>query len=134
MNSAIEIHDSYLTSIAKRGDALELRFDAYIHKSEGTPGVDAGTGWSQDVILIFGNGTVEGEIAEWPADLNDGTLEMDDESSENIIPIPLDRRGTIQLTLRPKCDDPIVVRGTDVRLQLQGAPTYVENFPGNTTT
>jgi hypothetical protein len=36
MNSAIEIHDSSLTSIAKRSDLLELHFDAYIHTSEGT--------------------------------------------------------------------------------------------------
>jgi len=44
MSSAIEIHDSSLTSIAKHGDLLELRFRAYIHTSEGTPGVNAGTG------------------------------------------------------------------------------------------
>jgi hypothetical protein len=41
VNSAIEIHDSSLTSIRKRRDVLELRFDAYIHTSEGTPGVSA---------------------------------------------------------------------------------------------
>ncbi len=133
MNSAIEIHDSWLTSIDKRDDVLRLRLEAYIHKSEGTPGVDAGTGWTQDVTLVFGNGIVEGSITEWPADLYDGTLTIDGEVSDNIIPIPLDRRGTIQLTLKPKFDDPIVVRGSDVRLLLQGVPRYVEEFPGSTT-
>jgi hypothetical protein len=133
MNSAIEIHDSYLTSIAKRSDLLELRFRAYIHKSEGTPGVDAGTGWTQDAVLVFGNGIIEGSITEWPADLYDGTLEIEGEASENIIPIPLDRKGTIQLTLKPKFDDPIVVRGNNVRLELQGVATYVEEFPSSTT-
>lgn len=43
MNSAIEIHDSRLTSITLRGDLLELCLRAYIHKSDGTPGFDAGT-------------------------------------------------------------------------------------------
>jgi hypothetical protein len=89
MNSAIEIHDSSLTSIAKRGDLLELRFDAYIHASEGTPGVDAGTGWTQSLILVFDNGILEGSITKWPAVLYDGTLEIDGGASENIIPIPL---------------------------------------------
>jgi hypothetical protein len=133
MNSAIEIHDSSLTSIAKRSDLLELRFDAYIHSSEGTPGVDAGTGWTQDVMLVFDSGTLEGSITEWPAVLYDGTLEIDGETSENSIPIPLDRRGNIQLTLKPSfIDDPIVVRGNHVHLELQGAPIYVEKFSGST--
>jgi hypothetical protein len=134
MNSAIEIHDSSLISIAKRGDLFELRFDAYIHTSEGTPGMDGGTGWTQIVLLVFGSGTLEGSITKWPSVLYGGTLEIDGEASENIIPIPLDRKGNIQLTLKPSSiDDPIVVRGNHVRLELQGVPTYVEKFSGSTT-
>ena len=134
MNSAIEIHDSSLTSITKRSDLLELRFDAYIHISEGAPGVDAGTGWTQDVMLVFDSGTLEGSITEWPAVLYDGTLEIDGEASENIIPIPLDRKGNIQLTLKPSSmDEPIIVRGNHVHLEPRGAPIYVEKFPGVTT-
>jgi hypothetical protein len=132
MNSAIEIHDSSLVSIEKHGDLLELRFDAYIHTSEGTPGVDAGTGWTQDVILFFDDGILEGSITQWPADLYDGTLEIDGEAIENTIPIPLDRKGNIQLTLKPKfIDDPILVRSTHVLLELEGAPIYVEKFSGS---
>ena len=81
-----EQRDSKFTtrdSIAKLGDLLELRVRAYIHKSEGRPGVDAGTGWTQDVIVVFGNGIIEGSITQWPADLYDGTLEIDGEASEN---------------------------------------------------
>ncbi len=133
MNSAIEIHDSYLTSIRKQGDKVQLHLSAYIHKSDGTPGTDAGTGWTQEVRVLFGGGTFEGSITEWPADLYDGTLEIDGEASENIIPIPLDRKGTIQLTLKPKSDDAIVVRGNSVRLELEGIAKYVEEFPGSTT-
>jgi hypothetical protein len=133
MNSAIEIHDSSLTSIAKLRDLLELRFHAYIHTSEGTPGVDAGTGWTQDVMLVFDSGTLEGSITEWPAVLYDGTLEIDGEASENTMPIPLDREGNIQLTLkRSFIAVPIVVRGNHVRLELQGAPIYLEKFSGST--
>jgi hypothetical protein len=95
--------------------------------------VDAGTGWTQVVILVFGSGTLEGSITKWPADLYDGTLEIDGEASENIIPIPLDRKGNIQLTLKPSfIDEPIVVRGNHVRLELQGDPIYVEKFSGST--
>ena len=85
------------------------------------------------MILVFGSGTIEGSITEWPTVSYEGTLEIDGEASENIIPIPLDRKGNIRLTLKPSfIDDPIVVRGNHVRLELQGAPTYVEKFPGST--
>jgi hypothetical protein len=43
VNSAIDIHDSRLTSITLRGDVLELCLRAYIHKSDGTPSVYART-------------------------------------------------------------------------------------------
>jgi hypothetical protein len=132
MNSAIEIHDSCLTSISQRGAALEVCLSAYIHKSDGTPGTDAGTGWLQDVTLVLNNGSVEGSTAKWPADLGDGALEIDGEVSENIIPIPLDRSGTIRLTLEPKWGGRIVVNGNHVHLELQGVPKYVEDFPADT--
>jgi hypothetical protein len=134
MNSAIEIHDSSLISVATRGDLLELRMEAYIHTSDGTPDVDAGTGWTQVVLLVFGSGALEGSITKWPLILYDGTLEIDGEASDNMIPIPLDSKGNIQLTLKPSfIDDPIVVRGNHVRLELQGDPIYVETFSGSTT-
>lgn len=133
MNSAIEIHDSYLTSISKQGDEVRLHLSAYIHKSDGTPGTDAGTGWIQDATILFGSGTVEGSIAEWPAWLWDGALDINGNASDNVIPVPLDRDGTVQLTLESKGGERIVVRGNHVRLELEGVPQYVEGFPGGTT-
>jgi hypothetical protein len=104
MKSAIEIHDSYLTEIAKHDNTVELKLSAYIHKSEGTPLIDAGTGWIQDVSVFLRDGAVNGTITNWPADLYDGTLEVDSDAYENVIPIPLDRQGTIRLTLKPTQD------------------------------
>jgi hypothetical protein len=132
MNLAMEFHDSELTSIAKRGDSIELRFDAYIHGSEGTPGVDVGKGWYQDLMLVVGDGVVEGEITNWPAELYGGTLEIDGEAIENGAPLPLDRNGSIRLTLKPSFyDDPLVVSGNHVRWELSpGVPEFIEDFSG----
>ena len=132
MNLAMEFHDSELTSIAKRGDSIELRFDAYIHGSEGTPGVDAGKGWYQDVMLVVGGGVVEGEITNWPAELYHGTLEIDGAAIENVVPLPIERTGSIRLTLKPDFhDDPLLVLGNSVCSELfPGVPRFIENFPG----
>ncbi len=132
MNLEIEIHDSELISISNHGHWLELWMNVYIHKSEGTPGVDAGTGWEQLAILILENGVVDGTITNWPAELSGGSLTIDGRTHENSIPVPLDTRGQVELTLKPKFfDDPIVVRASHVRLELsQWVPRYVEDFPG----
>lgn len=128
MNSAIEIHDSKVNSITNRGSFLEVCLIAYIHKSEGTPGRDPGTGWTQDAILTFGSGTLEGEIGEYPAWLSGGILVIDGEPLDNEIPIPLSRKGNTELKLEIFYNSPVVIRGNEVHLELRGTPTYVENF------
>ena len=100
--------------------------------SQGTPGGDAGTGWTQYAILTFGDGTQEGEIAEYPARLSGGTLLIDGQSIENEIPLPLDRTGDAELRLEVVNHDSVVIRGSEVHLVLRGTPTYVEEFPGDT--
>ena len=61
MNEAIELHDSDLAAVKVAGDAVILCFHpAYIHRSAGKPGIDAGTGWTQDAtITISGAPKVE---------------------------------------------------------------------------
>ena len=133
MNAAIEIHDSHLTGIEKRGAVLEVHLSAYIHKSEGEPGVDRGTGWTQDAILSFADGVVEGLPKSWPVDLSDGELHLDGQTSQNSIPIPFEHKGSVSLTLTPMShfDHPIVASGSSVQLQLKGTARYIEDFPGS---
>jgi len=53
-NWAIEIHDSEIDSIAVIGDYVVLNFSsAYIHESEGRPGFDEGSGWTQRTSIVF---------------------------------------------------------------------------------
>lgn len=130
MNSSIEIHDSKIISVTARDGLLEVCLSAYVHKSDGTPGRESGTGWTQDVILRFENGSIEGRVAEYPAWLSDGTLVIDGDSLENEIPIPLNCTGNAKLRLEIVNNDPVVIRGSEVHLELRGAATYVEEFPG----
>ena len=54
MNQSIELHDSVLGEIGfAEGDAKLSFVHAYIHRSEGRPGIDPGTGWSQKAELII---------------------------------------------------------------------------------
>jgi hypothetical protein len=128
-NRAIEIHDSVLASINKNGDRVEISLGpAYVHQSPSVPGVDSGTGWVQDITLVVEGGTIEGRISQFPCDLTDGTLTVDERVSPNLLQLPLDQTGKISLALQPMWSrEPIIFRGSRIFAVMTGEPEYVED-------
>jgi len=130
LNREIEIHDSVLDSLCMEGSQAVLSFShVYIHQSEGKPGVDPGTGWSQAAIIRIDSAVIGSSFTEWPRDLSDGYLKLDGQVSDNMIPIPLDHEGHIELRLEG-WNEVVFVSGTHIRLELIGEAQYVEKFPG----
>jgi hypothetical protein len=129
-NRAIEIHDSVLDALSlDNGDAVLHFSHLYIHESEGVPGFDAGTGWSQEGNLTIRNAVVEGSFSEWPADLHKGQIAVDETVYENEIPISLNVQGKIELRLQ-SWSDVILIIGKGAKLELVGEATYLEEVPG----
>jgi len=129
VNTVIEIHDSRITEIASRNGTVIVHFrPAYLHKSEGNPGIDAGTGWVQEARLIFADAAAIGDYPEWPCDVVDGALIVDGASHRNMIPVPFETSLLAELHL--VCDDvhTVTVTGRGARLELIGEPRYVEEF------
>jgi hypothetical protein len=134
MNRVIEIHDSQLDRITMEGETALIHFrSVYIHQSEGELWVDNTTGWSQEAELRIGNAHVEGSFTVpqkvWGGDINlqDGSLRIGDALSDNLIPIPLQVTGDIELKLE-SCGETVRVCGTAAHLQLIGAARYVEKY------
>jgi hypothetical protein len=60
MNACFEFHDSVLASIKEEGARCILEFrPAYVHRSEGSPGVDAGDGFWQDLQIVIGGAKIK---------------------------------------------------------------------------
>lgn len=135
-NRAIEIHDSALDRITLEAGVAVLHFpEVYIHSSEGRPAIDAGSGWTQEAVIRVGNARVEGKFSQesrqayggYAHYLSDGSLRINGSVSDNLIPIPLDVQGDIELTL--ECwGDVVHVHGKSARLELIGTAAYVEEF------
>src|ERR1700733_6359087 len=130
-NRAMEFHDSTFDGLDRDGANLTLRFSAaYIHESEGEPGLDAGIGWFQEVRLHFANAS-SGSMSELPCYLWDGQISLAGESLQ-MVPIPLEHSGKVDLKLieNGQVDGQVEVTGTHVRLELCGEPKHLEKFPG----
>ena len=99
-NRAIEIHDSDLEALVVSDGMITLNFEsAYIHQSEGAPGTDAGTGWTQPIVIRLHGNVVNGGLREMPCSLWDGQLILNGTIHDNLIPIPLNVEGEIELSL-----------------------------------
>ena len=129
MNTVIEIHDSKVSEITNRDGTVIVHFEpAYLHKSEGRPGFDAGTGWIQEACLIFADAATSGDYPEWPCDVMDGELIVDGERHPNLIPVPFETSMPTELGLVCDSIHTVTVRGRGARLELIGEPSYVEEF------
>lgn len=133
MNQGVEIHDSIIDRVAIGSAESVLHFErVYIHRSAGRPGRDSGSVWVQEARLHFRRATVEGKFSELPIDLHDGYIKLEGSLSENVIPIPLDFNGEVELRIEG-WGEAITVRAQHVRLELLGTAEYVEEFTGADT-
>ena len=129
MNTIIEIHDSRISQISESDSAVIVHFHpAYLHKSAGRRGRDSGTGWIQEVLLIFPGASVSGAFPEFPCDTMDGELVVNGERHPNFIPVPLDVTGLIKLHLICDSVHTVTIVGRGARLELLGEPRHVEEF------
>jgi len=133
MNQMIELHDSKIAVIwFDHGAAIMIFSHAYIHRSEGEPGIDSGTGWSQRAELVIDEATQIDLPRAWPCKIYDGLLELNGVVHENEIPIPLVSGGSVRLKLDLADDDDnfmsVEFVGSDAHLTLLGEARYVEDF------
>jgi hypothetical protein len=130
MNCALELHDSRVDSISIDQRELTLKFSAaYLHVSEGVPGVDAGSGWVQEGELTF---TATGY--DTSADIGDGwmiegSISVGGETM-SVLPVPFKATGFISAQFGFANGCTLKVAATSVCLSLFGEPRYVEEFPG----
>ncbi|MBX9660251.1 MAG: hypothetical protein K2X00_16955 [Nitrospiraceae bacterium] len=131
-NRIIELHDSTIERIATdlEGKIRVVFSSAYIHVSDGTPGIDKGSGFVQRAELQVEQGIISGSLPPFPSDISDGSMVLDGIRRDNTIPIPFEFLGSFNLLLVFVPGDSMSVQGIGARLSLQGNPRYIEEFPG----
>jgi hypothetical protein len=129
MNSAIELHDSEIRAITQVAGTVIVRFSpAYIHRSYARPGIDRGSGWIQDIDVVIPDAVVHAQFPEVPRTLDGGSLLVDGDYFENMIPLPLDRCGAVRLMALSLYGEPLIIVGTGAKAMPIGEARYVEEF------
>ena len=130
MNREVELHDSTLAGIEAVGRDVVIRLaPAYVHHSEGRPGIDPGSGCHQDIDLVIREAVTESSPSRLPCWLSDGALSIGEATWENAIPLPLAASGAVSFSAVTAEGESLVVRGTSAEALPRGEARYVEPFP-----
>lgn len=130
MNVSIEMHDSECLSvdIAETGTGFVL-LDAYVHRTDGEPGVSPGEGGVQRIRMRFEGMTVQGQIGELPAGIYEGSLTVGASFQDNMVPFPATYPGPVRLYMMLSEDARTVeVIGQGVSIATEGEFHFVEQF------
>lgn len=131
MNSGLEFHDSRVSSVQLANHVVTVIFEgAYLHRSEGTPGRDKGTGWAQAGLLEFASASLTGTGDIGEGRIVDGSLSVDGADEVGLIPVPFNVAGRVAATFTFDNGRVLQVRSESVRLTLTGEARFVEDFPG----
>ena len=131
-SAALEFHDSELAALEIGDESVTLRFaPAYVHRSQGTPGVDRGTGWSQDATVSLKKARLTGILRLGLPSLADGEAALGDQRCAGLLPAPLSYVGPVTMLLVFLDDSRLLITAEELHSNLVGEPTYVEDFPGS---
>lgn len=130
MNAALEFHDSTISSAQEAKGTLRLLFsEAYIHRSEGRPGIDPGAGYIQPAELVFSGAEWHGLSPECTGALSDGTLTVGGKSL-SLIPVPFSAAGELKAEFIFVSGAVLSVSAESVACSCSGEPRFVETYGG----
>lgn len=128
MNRALELSDAHVSFVKLwDGNATIFFSHAYIHKSKGRPGRDAGKVLSQEAELVMYDVTVFGSLPSLPNTVSEGFLEVGGIRHE-CLPLPFARKVAAVLSLAFVDGSVVAIAGRKPHLELIGRPTFLEEF------
>lgn len=129
--SVIQLRGSKIEAVDTTNRTINVRFSpALVVRSEGVPGVDASTLWTQAATMAFHDGEIEGDFPSFPATLTGGRITVNRLSYVDMIPIPLDSAGFLRLLLTfVGAQRELAIVGISATLELLGHAKYIEHLP-----
>ncbi len=129
MNEGIELHDSVIAAIVVSDTSTVVSFSiAYVHRSHGLAGSDAGSVYIQPATLTFIGASPVPLPMDFGEYISDGFLRIDDTVYDNLIPTGGSFEGAIEFSVVLSTAETLTIRAQQVHTQFQGEPRYLEEF------
>ncbi len=125
---AVALHDSKVLAVIREGRGLRIRLAAYVHVSVGLPGIDAGTGWAQELDLVLGEASLTAAPAEGTLWISEGQVAIDG-TPLRLLPLELRRAGRVRMELAG-AEGRLFAEAASISIATRGDPEFVEKFAG----
>lgn len=128
MNAGLEIHDSEVRSVEANANSLTVAFSAaYVHRSSGRPGFDAGSGYAQSVEMEFSGATWVGPLPECVGRLSDGQV-VSNGVARSLIELPYSSSGSVSAEFQFTNGSLLSVSASALVCRFTGEPRFIESF------
>jgi hypothetical protein len=128
MNVALEFHDSEVSAIQSRDESLSVAFSAaYVHHSEGVPGVDPGSGYVQALEMLLQQVSWSGSLGSCLGRLSDGHISVGGQRL-SLVPLPYESGESIKVELVFQNGETLNATAAQVHIGFTGEPRFVESF------
>lgn len=111
------------------GGALHVVFEsAYVHRSSGQPGIDAGSGYAQPAEMVFSEAQYSEADGPCTGAVSDGVISTEGAKFENVVPLPFSALGHVSATITFVSGGVLKVTGRGVSCVATGPARFVETF------
>ena len=123
---AVELRETKVIGWSRSGDSLALQLDAYVHVSQGKPGIDSGTAWSQRLQMICEN-IEELQLPEHaPLWISRGEIVIAGTPFERLA-LPCALLGELEMSLSGDMGL-LKTKASALQVAERGEPVFVERF------
>ena len=132
MFTYFEFHDSQLTVLEEEADRCIVELHpAYVHQSDGRPGIDPGEGFWQNIRIVITGARLRKPDLRLPCPIADGYLTVGDIRVSTIVPTVLRKGGCVSLKIQPMdAAGEVEIEGIGIEVQPISEPQGFETFPG----
>jgi hypothetical protein len=131
MNSALEFHDSDVAEVRMTGGSLHIVFEsAYVHRSRGSPGTDAGSGYAQPAEMVFSEAHYSGSEGGCVGAISDGVISTEVAKFNNLVPLPFSVLGPVTAKITFVSGAVLEIKASAVSCVPTGAASFIEAYDG----
>ena len=131
MKSALEFHDSDVVELRPSETTLHIIFEpAYVHRSEGRPGVDAGSGFLQPAEIVFSGAKFTEKDGPCAGAISEGLITIAGKRYDSVLPLPIDVTGKVSAEFTFESGAVLSVTATGVSCASTGPAVLVDGYEG----
>jgi hypothetical protein len=129
MKSAIEFQGSEVVELKVEEGALHVVLEpAYVHRSQGRPGVDSGSGFLQSAEIVFADAKYVEKEGPGSGSITEGFVTVAGKRYSDMMPLPITATGVVTAEFTFESGSVLSVTAAGINCFSKGPASFVEEY------